>query len=36
MMNILRCQNNEELRQMQYVACSRTSGNLLIYFKNDN
>ncbi len=36
MMNILRCQNNEELRQMQYVACSRTSGNLLIYFKNDS
>ena len=35
MENIWRCQNKEELRQIQYVACSRTKGDLIIYQKND-
>lgn len=35
MENIWRCTDLEELRQMQYVACSRTKGDLIIYQKND-
>lgn len=35
MENILRYNTNEELRQLQYVACSRTKGDLIIYKKND-
>lgn len=35
MENIWRCQNKEELRQIQYVACSRTKGDLIIYQKDD-
>lgn len=31
MENILRCKNPEELRQLQYVACSRTKKDLIIY-----
>lgn len=31
MENIWRCPNKEELRQMQYVACSRTASDLIIY-----
>ena len=34
MENIYRCANDEELRQMQYVALSRTSGDIIIYDKN--
>lgn len=34
MENIYRCTNAEELRQMQYVALSRTSGDIIIYDKN--
>lgn len=34
MENIYRCTNTEELRQMQYVALSRTSGEIIIYDKN--
>ena len=37
MENLLRCPNKEELRQLQYVAMSRASGGLIIYYKsNDN
>lgn len=36
MENIWRCQDKEELRQMQYVACSRTKSDLIIYQKDDN
>ena len=35
MENIYRCPNKEELRQMQYVALSRTSSDIIIYQKND-
>lgn len=31
MENLWRCPNSEELRQLQYVACSRTTGDLIIY-----
>lgn len=31
MENIWRCTNKEELRQLQYVACSRTTSDLIIY-----
>ena len=31
MENIWRCKNPEELRQLQYVACSRTKKDLIIY-----
>lgn len=31
--NLKRCPNKEELRQLQYVACSRTKGTLIIYQK---
>lgn len=34
MENIYRCTNTEELRQMQYVALSRTAGEIIIYDKN--
>lgn len=33
MENLFRCPNKEELRQLQYVACSRTTSNLIIYQK---
>ena len=36
MENIYRCTNVEELRQMQYVALSRTAGEIIIYDKNGN
>ena len=36
MENIWRCTNKEELRQLQYVACSRTTSDLIIYQKDDN
>jgi exodeoxyribonuclease-5 len=36
MENIWRCQDKEELRQMQYVACSRTKSDLIIYQKDGN
>lgn len=36
MENIWRCTNEEELRQLQYVACSRTMSDLIIYQKDDN
>ena len=36
MENLLRCPNKEELRQLQYVAMSRASGGLIIYYKNNN
>lgn len=36
MENLWRCQNKEELRQLQYVACSRTTSDLIIYQKNSN
>lgn len=35
MENLLRCPNPEELRQLQYVACSRTMSDLIIYQKDD-
>lgn len=35
MENIFRCTNPEELRQMQYVALSRTAGEIIIYQKNE-
>lgn len=35
MENIWRCTNEEELRQLQYVACSRTTSDLIIYQKDD-
>lgn len=34
MENLWRCKNPEELRQLQYVACTRTTSNLIIYQKN--
>lgn len=34
MENIWRCTNVKELRQLQYVACSRTTSNIIIYQKN--
>lgn len=36
MENIWRCTNGEELRQLQYVACSRTTSDLIIYQRNEN
>lgn len=36
MENLWRCTNKEELRQMQYVACSRTTSDLIIYQKDDS
>ena len=36
MENIWRCTNKEELRQLQYVACSRTTSDLIIYQKDSN
>lgn len=36
MENIFQCTDPEELRQLQYVACSRTTGNLIIYQRNEN
>ena len=36
MENIWRCTNDEELRQLQYVACSRTTSDLIIYQKDGN
>jgi ATP-dependent exoDNAse (exonuclease V) alpha subunit len=35
MENIFRCTNKEELRQMQYVALSRTEGEIILYQKNE-
>ena len=35
MENLWRCPNPEELRQLQYVACSRTTSDLIIYQKDD-
>lgn len=35
MENIFQCTDPEELRQLQYVACSRTTGNLIIYQRNE-
>lgn len=35
MENIFRCTNAEELRQMQYVALSRTAGEIIIYQKHE-
>lgn len=34
MENIWRCTNKNELRQLQYVACSRTTSDLIIYQQN--
>lgn len=36
MENIFQCTDPEELRQLQYVACSRTTGNLIIYQRNEH
>ena len=35
MENLWRCPDKEQLRQLQYVACSRTMSDLIIYQKDD-
>ena len=35
MENIYRFAKGEKLRQLQYVACSRTTSDLIIYQKDD-
>jgi hypothetical protein len=35
MENIKRCKNINEWRQLQYVSCSRTKGDIIIYQKDD-
>lgn len=34
MENLFRCKNKEQLRQLQYVACSRTSNDIIMYIKD--